>query len=185
MTTSSAAHTPSMNTVAGGYTKLDATLQRPVTDIVLPTSMIGDVESIYLPDGRTACLKPNSRRINCRKYQLEHDFFSRLVLQPKAKRTLFCASALSLLFAIFRAWGQLFRPLDKLLPPSGNKTFRRHLPVFPARCSCEIIDYLSVRNFQDTSLFPVTTDAGHDHGPWASTPLISYRTTSGWLFNVQ
>jgi len=78
----------------GGFSLSDAS----VTDIILHTR-VGDAESIYLPDGRTACFKLNSRCANCRRYQWEEY----VVAKP------------------------------------------------------------SVRNFQGTSLFPATTNAGHDH----------------------
>jgi len=120
MTTSSAAHILSMEHHFRGLhkTRCDPAdlatgeegtpsgcrVRVPATDIA-PPMMIGDVESTYPPDGRTACLKLNSRRTNCRRYQWEHDFRLRLVSQPKAK---LCFGVVTFIIRNIRGLGSAF-----------------------------------------------------------------------------
>ena len=89
--------------------------------------------------------------------------------------TFFCTPVLSLLFAM-SVCGQLLRHLDKPPPPSRNKTFQqRILPVFPARCSCEINLCEKPSGYLPFSQPPTTLVTIMNRVPTPLTPTAQHR----------
>jgi len=115
----------------GGFSPSDVS----ATGIILP-AVIGDAESIHLPDGRTACFEWNTRRANCPSGNIIfiHVSCRSRSLKLYSKHAFLCTPVLSFFPDLLRTESAVnfSEHLDKPLPPLGIRTFQQHiLPGFP------------------------------------------------------